>query len=162
MYSELLKVPKTLKPVTIWVHPEGQVVGCIYLRKQSIHHAGAEQPLEALNHEEPFIVFMRDDPEEMRFYNRRSIIRVEYSGSDYQATQAISPIHCEIYMMDGSLILGKIEEPLHPIKARLLDYLNSDNGKFIKITTDSRTLLINKAYIIRVHVDELAASDNKA
>ena len=64
-------------------------------------------------------------------------------------------------MMDGSLILGKIEEPLHPIKARLLDYLNSNNGKFIKITTDNRTLLINKAYIIRVHVDELAASEKK-
>jgi hypothetical protein len=143
----------------MWIHPEGQVIGSIYLRKQSIRHAGPEQPLEAFNHEEPFIVFMRDQPNEMRFYNRRAIIRVEFSGKDYQVTQALSPIHCEIHLMDGSLITGKIEEPLHPIKARLLDYLNYSDGKFIKISSNENTVLVNKAYIVRVHVDELSVDE---
>lgn len=156
MYSELLKVPKTLKPVVLWIHPEGRVIGSIYLRKQSIQHAGPEQPLEALNHEEPFIVFLRHAPEQMRFYNRRCIIRVEYDGNDYQVTRAILPLPCEVQLMDGSLIKGRIEEPLHPVKARLLDYLNNANEKFIKIRVDDgHTMLVNKAYIVHVHVEEL-------
>lgn len=140
----------------LWVHPEGRVIGSIYLRKQSVHHAGPEQPIEALNHDEPFIVFLRNAPEQMRFYNRRAIVRVEYDGKDYQVTRALNPLACEIQLMDGALIKGTIEEPLHPVKARLLDYLNNADDKFIKISIeDGNTMLVNKAYIIHVHVEEL-------
>lgn len=152
MYSELLKVPKTLKKVLLWVHPEGRVVGSIYLRKQSTLHAGPELPIEALNYHEPFIVFMRDDSD-MRFYNRRAIVRVEYEGRDQQVTRTLKPIKCEIHLMDGALFQGHIEEPLHPDNARLLDYLNEKKDKFIKlITSDVNTILINKSYIMYVEV----------
>lgn len=155
MDTDLLRIPKILKPVTFWVHPEGRVLGCIFLRQQSALHAGEETPLEALNHPEPFIVLKRENPKEVRFYNRKSIIRVEYEGRDYQIATAIKPLSCNLHMMDGSLITGSIHEPLHPNKARLLDYLNKQEDTFIKIRASERTVLINKTYIIHVHVENL-------
>lgn len=159
-YNELLKVPKSLKQVTLWVHPEGRVIGSIYLRQHSISHAGPEQPLEALNRAEPFIVVKPDVSDGLRFYNRKSIIRVEYEGKDKQIATTIKPLSCQLHMMDGSLLTGKIQEPLHPNQARLLDYLNKPEANFIKMHADGTTMLINKSYIIHVHVESLEDNDD--
>jgi hypothetical protein len=159
VFNELLKVPKTLKQVTLWVHPEGRVYGSVFLRHQSVHHAGAEQPLEALNRPEHFIVIQCNEPGEVRFYNRKSIIRVEYEGKDYQVATSIKPLNCELHMMDGALITGTIQEPLHPNKSRLLDYLNKPEDNFIKMFSNGITTLINKSYVIRVQVDDLEDDD---
>lgn len=158
-YNELLKVPKTLKQVTLWVHPEGRVIGSLFLRQHSVNHAGPEQPLEALNRAEHFIVVKPDVSDELRFYNRKSIIRVEYGGKDKQIPTTINPLPCRLHMMDGSLLSGSIQEPLHPNKARLLDYLNKPDENFIKMHADGITLLINKSYIIHAHIENLEDSD---
>jgi len=159
-YNELLKVPTSLIQVTLWVHPEGRVIGSLYLREHSVNHAGPEQPLEALNRAEPFIVVKPDSTDELRFYNRRSIIRVEYDGKDKHIATTIKPLPCRLHMMDGSLLSGQIQEPLHPNKARLLDYLNKAEENFIKMHADGTTLLINKSYIIHVHVENLEDNDD--
>ena len=155
MHDGSLKVPKILKNVVLWVHPEGRVVGSLFLRQQSLRYAGHETVLEALNKNEPFIVFKRTDPNELRFYNRKSIIRVEYSGKEYQVARAIKPLSCQLQLMDGSMFKGTIEEPLHPNQARLLDYLNKTDESFVKLHVDDSTILINKSYIIHVHVENL-------
>jgi len=153
--EDSLKVPKTLKEVVLWVHPEGKVVGSLYLRQQGLQHAGQETVLEALNKNEPFVVFKRSEPHEHRFYNRKSIIRVEYSGREYQVARTIKPLHCQLQLMDGALFRGTIQEPLHPDQARLLDYLNKKDETFIKLHVDELTILINKSYIVHVYVDNL-------
>ncbi len=153
MDNETLKVPKTLHSVTLWVHPEGQVLGSIYLRVESPHHTGAEYPLEALNQCQTFLVFNRKEPDELRFYNIKSIIRVEYHETDSPSTSSRNPMQCHLQMMDGSFIKGAIYEPLPPDHARLLDYLNRSDESFIKIHMDNKLIyLINKSYINHVHV----------
>lgn len=154
MTNEILKVPKKLKPVTLWVHPEGRVRGSLYLREQSPDHAGPEQPLEVLNQCNPFVVIKREEPDELRFYNMRSIIRVEYEAEHGPPTD-IPQQRCQVQMMDGSFINGAIREQLPPARARLLDYLNRSDECFIKMHMDEGIIyLINKAYIIHVHVDD--------
>ncbi|HEY5604081.1 MAG TPA: hypothetical protein VIM41_13325 [Gammaproteobacteria bacterium] len=159
MESELLIVPKLPRAVTFWVHPEGRVLGSIFLRRQSVHHAGQETPLEALNHPEPFIVFQRENPDQLRFYNRKSVIRVEYQGKDHDVATAIKPLSCQLSLMDGSCLSGSIREPLHPNRARLLDYLNKRADQFIKLQVDDNTVLVNKNYIIHVFVSDLLDND---
>jgi hypothetical protein len=160
--NDILKVPKKLRPVTLWVHPEGRVIGSIYLRTQSPHHAGSEQPLEALNACESFLVFNRDEPAELRFYNIKSVIRIEYTASedDIAETDAESnPMRCHLQLMDGSYIDGSIRESLPPNHARLLDYLNRADENFIKVhMDDGMVYLINKSYVNHVHVDDIGAS----
>lgn len=157
MTKDILRVPKKLTPVTLWVHPEGRVLGSLFLREQSPNHAGAEQPLEILNQSEPFLVFRLDNPMELRFYNKRSIIRVEYAAQDaLPPSPDTTEIQCRLHMMDGSLINGTIQEALAPDRARLLDYLNKADDGFIRIHMEEGAVyLVNKAYIIHVHVANL-------
>ena len=77
MATDLLKIPKIKRQVSMWVHPEGQVIGSLFLREQSVNHAGVEEPIEVLNKDKAFIVLERDEGQ-VRFYNRNAIIRVEY------------------------------------------------------------------------------------
>jgi len=158
--NNTLKVPKKLHPITLWVHPEGRVIGSIYLRIQSPNHAGSEQPLDALNLCESFLVFNRDEPPELRFYNIKSIIRAEYSAKDDGADEQQrknNPLRCHLQLMDGSYIDGIIRESLPPNHARLLDYLNRTDAIFIKMyMDDGKIYLINKSYINHVHVDDFS------
>lgn len=163
MDNDILKVPKKLRPVTLWVHPEGRVIGSIYLRIQSPDHAGSEQPLEALNACESFLVFNRDEPAELRFYNIKSVIRIEYTVTEDDETADMdssnNPMRCHLQLMDGSYIDGSIRESLPPNHARLLDYLNRGEEAFIKVYMDDGLIyLINKSYINHVHVDDIGAS----
>ncbi len=164
MDNDILKVPKKLRPVTLWIHPEGRVVGSIYLRTQSPNHAGSEQPLEALNACKSFLVFNRDEPAELRFYNIKSVIRIEYDTTENDEEtdnnhSTNNPMHCHLQLMDGAYINGSIHESLPPHHARLLDYLNRSDEAFIKVhMEDGLIYLINKSYINHVHVNEIGTT----
>lgn len=150
MTENFLKVPKKLKDVALWVHPEGRVLGALYLRTQSVNHAGEEEPGEILNQKEPFIVVKRVDPEELRFYNLSSIIRVEYDEEYNTNLPNVKHLNCQLHMMDGSLIAGIIKAPMPPDMPRLLDYLNKHEDRFVKMyIDDTKVYLVNKSYIIR-------------
>lgn len=150
MSSDILKVPKLKQKVTLWVHPEGQVVGSLFVREQSPDHAGAEEPIEVLNSEAPFIVLQKDAPEDLRFYNRNSIIRVEYT-TDSQIIDGVTTLSCTLNMMDGSVMEGTIREELPPEHSRLFDYINQEKARFIRLyINDSEIFLINKSYIVNV------------
>lgn len=154
MDNEALRVAKLLKPVELWIHPEGRVVGSIYLRAQSGHHAGLEQPQEILNQSESFLVLRGDPPDEPRFYSKRSVIRVEYRDDSPVDSPELVTLHCRLHMMDGSILIGAIKEILPPARQRLFDYINNVSEAFIKLYLESDGVcLINKAYIVRISPD---------
>ena len=153
MKNEDLKIPKKLHTVTLWVHPEGRVVGSIFLSEKDPEFGGTENPRELLNRCKSFLVFKVENPDELRFYNIKSVIRVEYEASDADTDSNLKPMKCHLNMMDGSHIQGTILESLPPDQARLLDYLNQPEENFIKVHMDDGLIyLINKSYINHVHV----------
>lgn len=151
MSSEALKIPKKQKPVTLWVHPEGRVIGAMFLYEQSESHSGQEQPIEVLNNDAPFLVLHREDLDEPRFYNKRSIVRTEYEDDGSTNTSDLTVIPCRLHMMDGSLLEGEIREFLDPEHARLFDYINQNGEHFLKLhVPEGRVYLVNKAYIVHI------------
>jgi len=149
--NDALKIPKIKRQVSMWVHPEGQVIGSLFLRAQSVNHAGVEEPIEVLNKDKAFIVLDRDEAGQIRFYNRNAIIRVEYDEDTPPVGVEQKIISCQLTMMDGALFNGEIRETLAPDRARLFDYLNHENARFIKLYTDTNQIcLVNKSYIINV------------
>lgn len=151
MSNDSLKIPKIKRQVSLWVHPEGQVIGSLFLREQSVNHAGTEEPIEVINKDKAFIVLERDVDGQVCFYNRNAIIRIEYehTPSTTEAEQKIIP--CQLTMMDGALFDGEIRESLAPDRARLFDYINHDKARFIKLYLDNKQIcLVNKSYIIKV------------
>jgi hypothetical protein len=148
MLRDVLKIPKKLKPVTLWVHPEGRVVGSLFLRPQSPNVPGEEEPLEVLNTADPFLVLKRDDRDELRFYNKSAIVRVEYNEDKPLAISGVQPLLCTLHLMDGSLIRGTIRKALPPDRSRLFDYLNLHDEQFVKVYCEDGTVcVVNKSYI---------------
>lgn len=154
MTTDALKVPKTRKKVTLWVHPEGQVVGSLFLHTQSAEHAGPQEPLETLNRPDAFLVLERESPDELRFYNRASIVRVEYPAEQPPLVPGTTDLLCRLQLMDGALITGTIREAMAPDRARLYDYLNRPEERFVRVEVEpDKIYLVNKSYII--HATEL-------
>ena len=148
MLREGLKIPKKLKLVTMWVHPEGQVVGSLFVRPQSVSTSGEEEPLEVLNTGDPFLVLKREELEELRFYNKSSVVRVEYDEDKPMSLPDIEPLQCTIHLMDGSVIAGSIRRALPPDRSRLFDLLNLHEELFVKIYCEDGTVcVLNKSYI---------------
>ena len=148
-WTSQLRIPKKLKQVTLWVHPEGRLVGSLFLNLQSKNYTGGEEPLEVLNQTDPFLVCKRDDPAELRFYNKASIVRVEYQEETLPPSEGVEPLQCRLYMMDGAVIEGHIRRLLPPGRSRLYDYLNMDDEQFVKLYVgDGNICLVNKSYIV--------------
>ena len=151
MTASILKINKTPHEVRLWVHPEGLVIGSLFLKQDDTEQAPEESPYEVINQDQPFVVLKRDHPDEVRFYNRSSIIRVEYPASDQDVVQGATTLQCRLLMMDGSILEGSICEALPADQSRLYDYLNKTSVRFIRLfLNDKEICLVNKSYIIQV------------
>jgi hypothetical protein len=147
-----LVVPKQRRQVRLWIHPEGRVVGSLFVRAAT-EGEPEQRIVDALNEEQPFIVLMREEPEELRFYHRASILRVESDSTPPSATtgEPVIEHRCELGMMDGSFISGTLTRPSPPDRSRLFDFLNRGEERFLEVfLADGATLVINKAYVIFV------------
>lgn len=145
------KIPKALRQVTLWVHPEGRIVGSVFLSFHTRNSLGAEDPATVMNEATPFLVLQRPDPEGLRFYNKKAIIRVEYQEEEALPQDGLTTLSCQMSLMDGSHIEGIIRCVLPPDHARLYDYLNLAHEQFAKLyLEDGRVCLVNKIYVMSV------------
>jgi hypothetical protein len=159
MNRDDLKIPKARRAVAMWVHPEGQVRGSIFLFAGRGEHGNTQDPLDVMNTPAPFIVLQRDGSEDVRFYNKRSIVRLEYSDPDRVQPSDSTTLHCHIQMMDGSLLDGMIHEVLPPWSARLYDYINSEGHRFLRVElAPGDVCLVNKAYVVHIEPTEIGDS----
>lgn len=150
MASSNLKIDKITRPITLWIHPEGRVTGSIFVQPE-MENGRVENPDDVLNHDSPFLVMQRQEPEEICFYSRSSIIRAEYPKTDSDILKNDHTYHCKLIMMDGSQIYGMVQESLPSEYSRLYDYLNQGTDRFIKLHgDDGTTYLVNKSYVTQV------------
>jgi hypothetical protein len=143
-----LKIPKVEKQVTLWTHPDGLVLGSIYLHMGDAERSRAEDPWAVMNDHDDFLVVRRHEPEELRFYNKASLIRVQYTEDELYVAESGKDLPCRVYMMDGSVIEGAMRKSLPPERSRLYDYMNTDNPRFLKLYIESNAVcLVNKSYV---------------
>jgi len=165
-----LVIPKKQVPVTLWVHPEGRVQGAMFVHLAGDDSAREEQPSDVINESVDFVVIEREDPDEIRFYNKSSIVRVHYQEQPSSRQDEGQPRPCRITMMDGSLIEAEIYKATPEERSRLYDYMNDTKERFLKVRGGgSEILLINKSYVVyisavedRNHVSHGDACDSAA
>lgn len=153
MDDNSLKIPKTKVPVTLWVHPDGRVLGSMFINPPSPDQHG-EQPADLLNGASDFVVVELDDPGRVRFYNKSAIVRVEY----WEAVETVDPMAgghrpqpCCLNMMDGSVIEGEIWKSAPVERSRLYDYMNDATERFLRLHVGrGEIVLINKSYVVSI------------
>jgi len=144
-----LRIPKREQTVVLWVHPDGPVIGALFLHMPEPDRPEGETPWHVMNQPEPFLAVKRDGPGEPRFYNKASIIRVEYQEDAPAAGTSGRELPCRLHMMDGSLIDGAMRRSLPPERSRLYDYMNAGDERFMALhTAEGCVCLINKSYIV--------------
>lgn len=146
------QVPKKLHDIEMWVHPEGLVVGALFVHLESHRFGtGGQRPLEVLNEGKRFVVVKRSKPDEIRFYSRSSIVRVEYRDGRPERDDRLVAQRCQVHLMDDSLIEGTMMKSLPPDRSRLFDFLNVEDEPFMTIYgEDDRVCLVNKSYVVCV------------
>ena len=151
MSNKALKIAKALRQVSMWVHPEGLVNGSIFVAVGEDATA-EENPCAVLNNDTPFLVLRTEKADDVRFYNRNAIVRVEFE-SERPNDRKLTNVSCQVTMMDGSVINGEIIEELPEEHARLYDYLNQTKERFIRLfTTNSDICMVNKSYVVKVTI----------
>ncbi len=155
------RISKGEHEATLWVHPEGRVLASLFLHLNDARESGHEEPIELINGPAPFIVVRCNGTDELRFYSKRAIVRIEHAPMTPVDSDDASTIACELRMMDGSSLTGSIREFLVPEHRRLFDYLNQRGEQFLRIfLADDRVCLVNKAYIVRaIELDDSERDD---
>ena len=150
MDNNSLKIPKKPMPVTLWVHPEGRVVGSIFLHLPGAD-ANSEQPLDVMNEKTDFLAIQRDPPEDVLFYNKASIVRLDYWDAGEALCGDGQPLPCRIMMMDGSVIDGALSKAAPIERSRLYDCMNDTTERFLKLRTGANEIvLVNKSYVVSI------------
>jgi hypothetical protein len=145
-----LRILKRRLPVTLWVHPEGRVVGNIFLHLGGGAPRDGEAPWSVLNEPADFLVVERRNPEETRFYNKHAIVRVDYVDP-ILAEVAGTPLMCRVTLMDGLLLEGEICKAMPEERSRLYDYLNETRDRFLELClAGGQRTLINKNYVVSI------------
>jgi hypothetical protein len=145
-----LRILKRRLPVTLWVHPEGRVVGSLFLHFGGGELHEDEAPWSVLNEPADFLVIERQNPSETRFYNKHSIVRVAYVDS-HRKQHAGTPLNCRLTMMDGLLLEGEICKAMPVERSRLYDYMNDTRERFLELRlAGNERALINKTYIVSI------------
>ena len=148
LYDNPFKIPKIEKAVSLWAHPDGLVLGSIFLHVPEPDRSHGEDPWAVLNGVDDFLVVRLREPDDLRFYNKTSLIRVEYTEDELYVADAGKDLPCRVRMMDGSIIDGAMRKSLPPERSRLYDYMNTDNPRFLKLYMGgSAVCLINKTYV---------------
>jgi hypothetical protein len=156
MEDNSLKIPKKPMPVSLWVHPEGRVVGSIFLHLPGAD-ATAEQPVDVMNEKTDFLVIQREAPEGVVFYNKGSIVRLDYWDAGEASCADGHPLPCRIMMMDGSVIDGALSKAAPIERSRLYDCMNDTSERFLKLRTGaSEIMLVNKSYVVSISPAEPA------
>ena len=157
MEDDALKVPKKQVPVTLWVHPEGRVVGSMFVHYPGPDETQCEQPWDVINEAADFVAVKLDEPHEMRFYNKSSIVRIEYRDSGFSTIAEGKPLPCMLTLMDGSLIEGQICKATPVERSRLYDYMNDTGERFLKLCSDEAdVMLVNKSYVVYISTVDAA------
>jgi hypothetical protein len=149
MQHASLQISKKRKQVALWVYPEGQVLGALFVSHHTKRARREEEPLDVLNHPAPFVIVRCYLPDEIRFYNKAAIVRIEYVDEGSAALAPPPSLPCQLHLMDGSLIVASIRQHRPPERSRLYDGLNVADERFVKVhLEDGAICLVNKSYIV--------------
>ena len=128
--------------------------GHIFIHFSSRRPFELEDVSELFNSEEPFFPLSLENEEVILVSKARvAEVAVDHSAdrSDYRQSDApAATALLQIVLVGGEVRLGAIRLEARPDRARILDYLNRLNARFLTLYTSNEARLINRSLIDRV------------
>ena len=147
-----LAVDKKKQRVSVSLADRSQLAGHIFLSPFSELGVGEQTVLDALAGEERFIPFVSSEGD-FSFLNQCHVVWVATPIADVQPLAdpdiPLSTIKVNVYLEDGKRIRGDVVLAMPEGKERLSDMLNHV-GAFMVIRDESREVIVNMNYVVRV------------
>jgi hypothetical protein len=149
-WSTDLTIPKQLMPLTLWVHPNRQLLASMFLPVQGLSSLRAEDPVDVFNDGAPFLTLKLTEANIISFYHKRWILYATYRPASLPLPLGGDLSPCQLYLRNATLLTGYLCEALPPHTARLSDMLNHSHGQFMQLYTgESDVYLVNKDAIVQ-------------
>lgn len=130
-----------------------ELAGEIFLNPASRFRSAPQDPGEFLNEDDPFLALAVTDGRTALVAKTRveSVTAGHADCMDADGGASPQPVPVAITLASGSVLRGTITIDAPPSRARLLDYLNTNHERFLRIADGDRVILVNRQAIDHVH-----------
>lgn len=129
--------------------------GEIFLNPTSRFRSARQEPAEFLNEDEAYFALAMDDGRTALVAKARvESVTVESQGdpgNDAIGSPHPHPASVSITMASGDVVRGTVSIDAPPSHARLLDFLNTNHERFLRVADAGRVILVNRQAIGHVH-----------
>jgi hypothetical protein len=145
-----LQVPKKRVFLTVDFVGAKRIQGNIFLSPQSGFHYGEERVIDLLNDRNSFFPFEVEGPSSIRIINKKNIISLT-AADDLPSEEGLGKKETiTVVLSNGCEMSGQLIIDQPDYKSRVLDFLNSEERRFFRLSCDSATYYINIAHVIEV------------
>lgn len=131
-----------------------QLAGEIFLNPASRFRSAPQGPAEFLNEDDPFFALALAAGDIVLVAKSRveSLVAGPEDLADEDEGPVVpQPVGVAITVASGAVVRGTISIDAPPSHARLLDFLNSNHERFLRVADAGRVILVNRQAIGHVH-----------
>ena len=146
------RIEKSRSPVVIKTHSGETITGEMFLQPFVRPDGGTERPWDILNSADPFFPVAMSDGELFLIAKEQVLeLSTDVGRDEYDERSTLArPAVVEVRLISGETHAGAIFLELPAEHARLLDFLNRDDERFLTLHGSEHVLLINRRMIERV------------
>lgn len=144
------RIDKLRRPVQVFLTDGRRLAGDVFLQPRARLHPSPEEPADLLNGDEPFFVFSEDA--EHLLLAKEQVARLETAPPEADNPQEFPNlgIIVEITLADGTVESGCVFPETPASRARLVDYLNAYDQRFLAVYSPDKVCLVNRRLIVSV------------
>lgn len=126
--------------------------GEIFLSPTSRFRAEPQEPAEFLNEDDEYFALASAEQPPL-LVSKHSVESIEIPGEPEPSADGIAPhpVDVELRLSSGAILAGAVLIDRPPTRARLLDFLNSQRERFLRVDQPTRVILVNRRAIAHVH-----------
>lgn len=152
--ANLYRIETPRKAVTVTMIGGEELRGNVFIHFSSHRPFELEDVSELFNSEEPFFPFELESGEVMLVAKARvseiSAASGKYAGDQPMKDSPTPTALLQIVLIGGEIRIGSIHLEARADRARVLDYLNRLDARFLTLYTSNEARLINRSLIERV------------
>lgn len=144
------RIDKLRRPVQLFLADGRKLAGDVFLQPIARLRPAPEEPADLLNGDEPF--FALSEATQLLLVAKDQVTRLETAPpeADNPLEFPNLGIVVEISMADGTVESGCIFPETPASRARLLDFLNATDQRFLAVYSADKVCLVNRRLIVSV------------
>lgn len=142
------RVEKVRHRVDLTLINRVSLAGDIFLQAATRHHAGPEEPVDALNAEAPFLPLEQLSGDVVIVQKSHIFtLTTRLPERDDTVERGVLGMHVEFTLSDGSVWAGSVFPEQPADRPRLVDFLNDTSRRFIALFTRDRVVVVNREHL---------------